>query len=176
MQLHGEIFRTVVASTPLVSIDLVVENRHGEILLGLRNNRPAQGDWFVSGGRILKNESLNAAFARLTNVELGVELQRDTAAALGVHEHFYDDSVFGDGLDTHYVVLAYHLKLDPDLSELPTDQHRDYRWWPQAELLADERVHSNSRAYLQSLRGVRRGCGKWDAAQAYGSALSVSDI
>lgn len=156
MRLDGDIFRTVVASTPLVSIDLVVENRRGEILLGLRNNRPAQGYWFVPGGRILKNESLNAAFARLANVELGVELQRDTAAVLGVYEHFYSDSAFGDGLDTHYVVLAYHLKLDLDLSELPTDQHRDYCWWPQAKMIASERVHPNSRTYLQSLRRHRQ--------------------
>lgn len=164
MQLDGEIFRTVVASTPLVSIDLVVENRRGEILLGLRNNRPAQGYWFVPGGRILKNESLNAAFARLTSVELGVKSQRDTAGALGVHEHFYSDSAFGDALDTHYVVLAYHLKLDLDPSELPTDQHRDYRWWPQAKMIASELVHPNSRAYLQSLRRHRPARPNVDAA------------
>jgi colanic acid biosynthesis protein WcaH len=46
-------FKTVIASTPLISIDLVVKNTKGEYLLGYRNNRPAQGFWFVPGGRIL---------------------------------------------------------------------------------------------------------------------------
>ncbi|MBJ6922853.1 GDP-mannose mannosyl hydrolase, partial [Vibrio cholerae] len=40
-------FKTVVASTPLVSMDLIVRNRYGQVLLGLRTNRPAQGFWFV---------------------------------------------------------------------------------------------------------------------------------
>ena len=45
--LELETFKTVVASTPLVSIDLIVRNRQGQVLLGLRTNRPAQGGWFV---------------------------------------------------------------------------------------------------------------------------------
>ena len=36
-------FNVVVASTPLVAIDLVVKNSRGEALLGLRLNRPAYG-------------------------------------------------------------------------------------------------------------------------------------
>lgn len=50
-------FETVVASAPLISIDLLVENEQGQYLLGLRKNRPAQGYWFVPGGRVQKNES-----------------------------------------------------------------------------------------------------------------------
>ena len=61
---------------PLISIDLLVQNEHGEYLLGLRNNRPAQGYWFVPGGRVLKNETLDGAFKRLTFEELGIELKR----------------------------------------------------------------------------------------------------
>ncbi|WP_324295571.1 NUDIX domain-containing protein [Rheinheimera sp. UJ51] len=62
MFLDNSTFSTVLASTPLVSIDLLIENTKGEILLGERKNRPAQGFWFVPSGRILKNESLAAAF------------------------------------------------------------------------------------------------------------------
>lgn len=58
MWLSGDTFRMVVASAPLVSIDLVVENSAGELLLGERLNRPAQGFWFVPGGRVQKNETL----------------------------------------------------------------------------------------------------------------------
>ena len=43
MFLPADTFRTVVASTPLVSIDLLVRNLQGELLLGERLNRPAQG-------------------------------------------------------------------------------------------------------------------------------------
>ncbi|MBF4436458.1 NUDIX domain-containing protein, partial [Vibrio anguillarum] len=66
-------FKTIIENTPLVSIDLVVYNQKNEALLGKRNNRPAQGYWFVPGGRILKDESIAVAFRRLTLNELGAE-------------------------------------------------------------------------------------------------------
>lgn len=68
-RLKLDTFRTVVESTPLVSIDLVVRNQQGNILLGERTNRPAQGYWFVPGGRILKDETFEGAFKRLTEMD-----------------------------------------------------------------------------------------------------------
>ena len=70
MFLRQEDFATVVRSTPLVSLDFIVENSRGEFLLGKRTNRPAQGYWFVPGGRVQKDETLEAAFERLTMAEL----------------------------------------------------------------------------------------------------------
>ncbi|MFT7315340.1 MAG: hypothetical protein ACI9J5_003496 [Paraglaciecola sp.] len=49
-----------------MTIDLVVTNNIGEALLGKRLNRPAQGFWLVSSGRILKDESMKNAFTCLT--------------------------------------------------------------------------------------------------------------
>ncbi|MCV5153638.1 GDP-mannose mannosyl hydrolase, partial [Escherichia coli] len=66
MFLRQEDFATVVRSTPLVCLDFIVENSRGEFLLGKRTNRPAQGYWFVPGGRVQKDETLEAAFERLT--------------------------------------------------------------------------------------------------------------
>ncbi|ELL8702496.1 GDP-mannose mannosyl hydrolase, partial [Escherichia coli] len=54
MFLRQEDFATVVRSTPLVSLDFIAENSRGEFLLGKRTNRPAQGYWFVPGGRVQK--------------------------------------------------------------------------------------------------------------------------
>ncbi|NMU26793.1 NUDIX domain-containing protein, partial [Vibrio parahaemolyticus] len=77
--LDKETFSLVVRSTPLVSIDLVIENAQGQTLLGLRNNRPAQGFWFVPGGRVLKGESLKDAFLRLCQDEVGLEVNIEDA-------------------------------------------------------------------------------------------------
>ena len=156
MWLSNDLFRSVVASTPLVSIDLVVRNAQGECLLGQRLNRPAKGNWFVPGGRILKNETLDTAFNRLTLEELGRAYQRDDARLLGVYEHFYADSVFGDteqAPNTHYVVLGYQLILPEGVAlPLPHAQHGAYRWWPLSEMQTHELVHANTRAYLAALR------------------------
>lgn len=147
MFLDSEAFRQVVASTPLVSIDLVVRNTKGELLLGKRLNRPAQGYWFVPGGRVLKDESLDAAFQRLAEVELGCQLQRKSARLLGVYEHFYDDSVFGDDPSTHYVALAYCVCTDLDLGQLPTPQHGEYRWFLSRPYVEHRSIHRGYQIY-----------------------------
>lgn len=92
MFLTPEDFAAVVRTTPLVAIDLIVENEAGEFLLGKRNNRPAQGYWFVPGGRIQKDEPLSAAFARLTEAELGLRLPMSAARFHGVWQLLYDDN------------------------------------------------------------------------------------
>ncbi|MFA0052397.1 GDP-mannose mannosyl hydrolase [Vibrio breoganii] len=148
MRLELDTFKTVVESTPLVSIDLIVRNSDGQVLLGERTNRPAQGFWFVPGGRILKDEAFEAAFKRLTSVELGVELSLSSASFLGAYEHHYSDNFSGDEFSTHYVVLGYEVTLDLELSELPSEQHGAYRWWDVVELLGSELVHQNTKDYF----------------------------
>lgn len=137
----------VLDSTPLVSIDLLVEDEQGRFLLGYRKNRPAQHYWFVPGGRIQKNESLASAFKRLTKQELGTEFSIEQATLLGPFDHFYDDCVFGSDISTHYVVIAYKLKAT-DFPSLPDQQHSDYRWYPASEILLDANIHQNTKAYF----------------------------
>ena len=146
--LELETFKTVVASTPLVSIDLVVKNKQGQVLLGLRNNRPAQGYWFVPGGRIRKDESMKDAFSRLVSAELGVHSSIEQANFLGPYEHFYEDNFSGTGFSTHYVVLGFSLVLDLDLVSLPDEQHHDYRWHTVEELLNSPLVHQHTKDYF----------------------------
>lgn len=148
--LSPEAFKSIVRDTPLVSLDLVVRNNAGEILLGLRTNKPAQNSWFVPGGRINKNETLDAAFERLTAVELGCALARREASFVGVYEHFYADSAVDDAISTHYVVLAFSLIWTGDLMHLPKSQHSAYRWLTPGAMAMDMTVHANSRAYAQA--------------------------
>ena len=147
-------FRTVVSATPLVSIDLVVRRADGKILLGLRNNRPAQGFWFVPGGRIRKGETLDAAFARLTQTELGVESARCECRLLGVYEHLYADSVFGEGDNapsTHYVVLGHELPWHASAKAcLPQEQHSQFRWFDPVEALNANDVHRYTKNYIRN--------------------------
>ena len=62
--LDDQIFKTVVDSAPLVSIDILL-NKDGKILLGKRLNKPAQGYFFSTGGRINKNETIDNAMVRI---------------------------------------------------------------------------------------------------------------
>jgi len=139
----------VVRNAPLVSIDLILLDPQGRVLLGLRENQPARGCWFVPGGAIRKSETLDSAFERIAQVELGQALQRRDSELLGVYEHHYPTN-FADepGLATHYVVLAHRLPLQGEWQ--PADQqHRELRWFTVADLLAEPAVHDNVKAYFR---------------------------
>lgn len=140
-------FKTVIESTPLVSIDLIVRNKNGNILLGKRTNRPAKGYWFVPGGRILKDESFGQAFKRLIKDELA--LSEAQPSFKGVYQHFYEDNFSEDKFSTHYVVLAYEITFDGDLLSLPDEQHNDYKWFEESELLINEDTHIHTKWYFQ---------------------------
>jgi colanic acid biosynthesis protein WcaH len=146
---HDEL-RSVVRLAPLVAIDLVIRNARGEALLGLRNNEPAKGFYFVPGGMIRKNETLAAAFARLLKNETNFSAKLEDARPLGAYEHFYDNNRFGDtGYGTHYVVLGYELNVN-DTTALASDtQHSELRWWSESELLRSPQVHDNAKAYFR---------------------------
>jgi len=144
-------FMTLVRLAPLVSIDLVVTDGNRRILVGRRRNRPAQDTWFVPGGRIAKDESLDTAFRRIVHNELGVaSAERSSARLYGVFEHRYDDNFAGaPGFGTHYIVLAYAMSLSGTVPIGRFDQHSGYQWLLADELLAREDVHENTKAYFR---------------------------
>ncbi|MES3812054.1 GDP-mannose mannosyl hydrolase, partial [Escherichia coli] len=104
MFLDDNAFKNIIRNTPLISIDLIIQNEKDEYLVGKRNNRPARGFWFVPGGRILKDESLDNGFARLTQNEIGIKMIRNESTFLGIFQHFYDDNFFNNEFSTHYIV------------------------------------------------------------------------
>jgi colanic acid biosynthesis protein WcaH len=148
-RLTAEQFRFIVRHAPLVSIDLVIADAQGHVLLGLRNNRPAQGTWFVPGGIIFKGEKLDDAFTRILRAETGLALPRSQARPLGVFEHFYDENRYGEpGYGTHYVVNAYRLELRERPAIAADEQHRALQWRAPADIRAAPDVHPNTRAYF----------------------------
>lgn len=148
--LSPEDFRQVVRNTPLIAIDLIIENAEGETLLGWRNNLPAKGYWFVPGGRIRKDEHFREAFSRIVHSETGLSYALDDAVFLGIYEHLYPEENFsGDpGFGTHYIVIAYRIKLKGSIPALPDEQHTDYWWAPLDDLLEDPNVHGNTKNYF----------------------------
>ncbi len=143
-------FIQVIKNAPLVSIDLVICSQDYKLLMGLRVNEPAAGSWFVPGGCIRKNETLEQAFNRITDDELGKPYAIDNARLLGAFTHHYSTNfALEPGISTHYVVLAYQLQIDTDQIMFPKVQHSDYRWFGKNDNL--EGVHAYSEAYFEFL-------------------------
>ncbi len=148
MFLNQETFSSVIKNTPLISIDLIVRNNEGKILLGKRVNEPAKNFWFVPGGRVFKDEDLDTAFCRTLKEELNVNKKRKEVLFDKVYEHFYENNVFNEHFSTHYIVLAYTMKLDT-IPEANTQQHAKYRWFEVEELLNSNTVHKYTKDYFR---------------------------
>jgi colanic acid biosynthesis protein WcaH len=144
--LDDQIFKTVVDSAPLISIDILIK-KDNKILLGKRINRPAQGYFFSIGGRINKNESIDNAMARVALNELNIDLN-STPEFIGVFEHFYDDSIY-ENVSTHYVNIAYEYEME-ETPDLPTEQHSEYKWFTIDELLESKQVHKYVKNYFRN--------------------------
>ena len=144
--LNPETFKTVINSTPLISIDLLVK-KDNKILLGKRINKPAQGYLFSIGGRVYKNESIQQATARIAKDELNISLKL-TPSFIGVFEHFYDDGIYKD-VSTHYINLAYEVDINNEMLNLPNDQHNEYQWLSIDELLNSKQVHKYVKDYFR---------------------------
>ena len=144
--LDDQIFKTVVDSAPLVSIDILLK-KDNKFLLGRRVNKPAKGYFFSTGGRINKNESIDNAMARVALNELNIEL-KSIPKFIGVFEHFYDDSIYKN-VSTHYVDIAYEYEVK-ETPDLLTEQHSEYRWFSIDELLECKQVHKYTKDYFRN--------------------------
>jgi len=148
MWLSSNTFKYIVKYAPLVSIDLIVENKNGKFLLGKRKNPPAKGFFFVPGGRILKGEKLSNAFRRITINELGKSFNLREARFLGVYEHFYEDSFADNAISTHYIVLAFWIRCTSNLL-LPKEQHDEYLWLSSQEIITRKDIHEYAKEYFR---------------------------
>jgi colanic acid biosynthesis protein WcaH len=151
-------FERLVGALPLVSVDLVLLNPRGQILLGKRRNAPARHWWFTPGGRVYKNEPLGSCLQRVVVSELGLQA-RDVQGAklMGVWDHFYEDSAFSGEVSTHYVNLPHVLGLPHALgiNALPLDQHSAWRWQDVHTAAVADDVHPYVQVYAQWV--VREG-------------------
>ena len=156
-RLDEETFNRIVRSTPLISIDLITVGEDGQVMLGLRKNRPSKGLWFVPGGRIMKNETIREAFQRISASELGFAIPFRKEGFLGVYEHLYPDENFAgeEGYGTHYIVLAFTVHVKKTFMRPPMEQHNSFRWFHVADLLKDAAVHPYTKDYFNGTDPVR---------------------
>jgi colanic acid biosynthesis protein WcaH len=145
-------FLSVVRDTQIVSVDLLVRNGEGKILLGKRVNSPAKGYYFVPGGRVTKDETIKEGAQRMLDWELGIK-DKITMTPRCVSEHIYDTNFAeakdkdGKIISTHYVCFAFDVNLDSFDCEIFKFQHEDAIWLTPEEILARDDVHEYVKLY-----------------------------
>jgi len=153
--LDDKTFKCIVKNTPLVSIDFLIE-KEGKYLLGKRVNPPAKGYYFTIGGRIFKNETIENAKNRILKDELNLTINtlNLTLKFIGIYEHFYNDSIFGKNISTHYINLAYLFKLPFEIENLSKKQHSEYKWFSKDKILNSNEIHNYVKDYFKGSKYV----------------------
>ncbi len=147
--LEKDEYLNIINLIPITSIDVLMVNNLGDILLGLRRNNPAKGMWFVPGGVIKKGETIDNAFHRIIKKETGISTDIKDAIFIGVYQHFYDTN-FADVPDikTQYTVLRYDIKFNKEINPIPDYQHSEFKWFSIDELIKDSNVHQYVKDYF----------------------------
>lgn len=152
-------FSAAVNALPLISIDICLINSNKQLLLGKRNNPPAQGWWFTPGGRIRKNEPWTQALTRIAEDELGIRnVSEKSCSLIGIWDHFYENSAFSSSVSTHYVNLPHVLLLTPDMEKtlvLPQGQdtqHSLIKWWDLTDAAESDEIHEYVKPYIHWIK------------------------
>jgi colanic acid biosynthesis protein WcaH len=115
--------------------------------MGLRQNEPLKGRWFTPGGRLLKNERWQDGLLRIAQTELGIDITPYDFQLMGIWDHFYANSAFGEGVSTHYVNLPHVCFLESQPKTILDPQHKSLRWFDLASIISDTTQHTYMRDY-----------------------------
>lgn len=149
--LEPDTFKSIIENAPLVSIDICLVYK-GKILLGRRNNQPLKGEWFTPGGRIFKNEPWQECIRRVADSELGLVIDDlPNARLMGVWDHFYENSVMGENVSTHYVNLPHYIRLKERPKLTIDKQHNDMSWFDLSEVVGKDSFHKYIQSYASWL-------------------------
>ena len=149
---HGytppETYLKVIENSPIVSVDLIIFNHKGEVLLGKRLNEPGKNTLFVPGARLRKNEETRNAIERIADEELGIFLNKKSFNLLGAYNHIYSNNFKNDSFSTHYICFAYTIVLEHQFTINPDEQHAEFCWMDPNELTKNPNVHSHVKNYF----------------------------
>jgi len=111
------LYSKIVDVIPILCVDGFIIN-DDKILLLKRNNYPAIGEWWVPGGRIIKNELLVDSIIRKVKDETG--LDTEIISQIGVAETIFETK--------HTVNVCFSLRVKSG-EVIMNSEHSEYKWF-----------------------------------------------
>jgi colanic acid biosynthesis protein WcaH len=75
--LPEEVFLYISRTTPLINVDLLIQDEKGRTLLSWRNERYTGTGWHVPGGIIRFKENIETRIGKVAETEIGAEVSFD---------------------------------------------------------------------------------------------------
>jgi colanic acid biosynthesis protein WcaH len=124
MRIPEELYQQFRRSMPLACVDLIVVDRDFRVLLLLRKNHPAFGEWWFPGGRVLYLETRRQAALRKAREECGIHAS--SADEIGTYDVIFDDSE--KGFTSHGVTTLFVIRADATADTALDGQSAAYAW------------------------------------------------
>jgi len=120
-------YKRILELMPICCVDLIIY-QDNKILLIKRKDEPCKGEWWIPGGRILKNESVEGAVVRKAKEETGIDIEIVKLATY--YEFFSENSAFGKIENKcHTISLVFLVKVKNKNQKVNLDKTScDFKW------------------------------------------------
>lgn len=119
-----ELYNQILVNVPIACVDIALV-AHGKVLLVMRKDAPARGQWWVPGGRVHKGEMMIVTAKRKAYEEVGINVH------VGPIVHT-DETIFDDGpfdIPVHSINSCFFVyPVDPDFLPSLDGHHEEYKW------------------------------------------------
>ncbi len=139
-EVSSSLYGEIVQSMTISCVDVFIFNfERNAYFMVKRKDPPAQGEWWLPGGRVFKGESFYESAKRKAKNEGGLEIL--PLAQLGTYTTYFTESAWGQNVPTdtkNTVILA----LCNDQESILDTHHQDSCWVPIDEAPLDPYVLS----------------------------------
>lgn len=141
--LPEEVFLLASSLTPMINVDLLIQDEDGRSLLTWRHDRFYGPGWHIPGGIIRFKESAASRIAAVAAGELGASVSADSSP-IGLHEITNPNR----DIRGHFISLLYACRLSSPLDEArrfsaEAPRNGDWAWHDRApdDLIAQQRIY-----------------------------------
>jgi colanic acid biosynthesis protein WcaH len=118
------LYHQILENIPIACVDIAIVAQ-GAVLLVIRKDPPAKGQWWVPGGRVLKGEKMRETAQRKARQEVGMECH--VGPLIYTAETIFPDGPAG--ISVHSINSCFFLYPASPESNLKLDEHHEeYRW------------------------------------------------
>jgi len=136
MIIPDQLYSKIIDVMPIPCVDLLVVDRHRNILMLKRKNEPAQGQWWLPGGRVHFGETRHAAAIRKLYEEC--RLEADSIQELGTYDLILD--VPGRKNGSHGITTLFYAQI-VDRNALFLDKQSEKAKWLQIDEWKGQSLH-----------------------------------
>lgn len=122
--INHDLYRQILESMPIACVDVAIVAA-GKVLLVRRKDDPAQGQWWVPGGRVRKGETLKEAARRKALEEVGIPCH--VGPIIHTDETIFPDGPYGVAI--HSINTCFFLYPESTANQVNLDDHHaDAKW------------------------------------------------